>query len=341
MDTELNEYKILKIREITNEYNNNVTLTNRQFINFINYINRQRISPIRKRAFINIIRQQYFRRLQFLRNNYTYNISYINSLTDIPGRRNSPSKFALLVGINYKNTPNQLYGCINDVNNIQNLLKSKYEYNNFVLLTDETNVKPTRQNILNELTNMFKNSIAGDCLFFLFSGHGSQILDTSGDEDDGMDELIVSIDNFAITDDEIRAIINNYLKPDVKLFALFDSCHSGTAMDLRFNYTELTNSPIINEKLPETNGQVIMISGCKDDQTSIDASIIDNNGKITNSGAMTFSFLKTLELNNYQNITYKLLVQTMRNILVEAQLTQIPQLSSGKLINVETDIVTI
>ena len=31
---------------------------------------------------------------------------------------------------------------------------------------------------------------SGDSLFFHFSGHGSQVIDHSGDEEDGLDETI-------------------------------------------------------------------------------------------------------------------------------------------------------
>jgi hypothetical protein len=48
-------------------------------------------------------------------------------------------KRALLIGINYKNTPDQLDGCINDVNNIRNFLTLKLGFTNFMVLTDDTN----------------------------------------------------------------------------------------------------------------------------------------------------------------------------------------------------------
>lgn len=340
MDTELIQYKSNKIKELTATYNNNINITRQQYLRFINYIIQQRISPIYKRALINRLIQEYNRKLQFLRNNFNYNISYINSLTNIPGRRTQPDKFALLVGVNYNNTPYQLQGCINDAHNIQNLLKEKYGYNNFTLLTDDTNSKPTRQNILNQLTNMLRNSIKGDKLFFLFSGHGSYILDKNGDEDDGNDELILPIDLNYILDDEIKSILDRHLKEDVQLFALIDSCHSGTAMDLRYNYLENDNITIIN-KVNETKGNVFMISGCKDDQTSIDAFITDSSNNSFFSGAMTFSFLKTLEKLQYTNINYKLLIENMRTFLEGSQFTQIPQLSSGKQIDIEKDFINL
>ncbi len=57
------------------------------------------------------------------------------------------AKKALLIGINYIGTNVQLTGCINDINNISNVLtKLKYSC---TCLTDQSNVKPTKTNIIN------------------------------------------------------------------------------------------------------------------------------------------------------------------------------------------------
>ena len=50
------------------------------------------------------------------------------------------SKLALLIGINYIGTPQQLSGCINDITETKKILKEvyKYEEKNIVSLTDKT-----------------------------------------------------------------------------------------------------------------------------------------------------------------------------------------------------------
>ena len=65
------------------------------------------------------------------------------------------NKSALLIGINYKKTRYELRGCINDINNIRELLINKYKYNknNIKSLSEEHNIKPTKQNIINEIKN--------------------------------------------------------------------------------------------------------------------------------------------------------------------------------------------
>jgi hypothetical protein len=72
------------------------------------------------------------------------------------------------------------------------------------------------------------------------SGHGGQTKDLDGDEGDGYDEVIYPVDfrqNGHITDDEMHRIMVRPLQAGVRLTAIFDSCHSGTALDLPYIYS--------------------------------------------------------------------------------------------------------
>ncbi|KAJ3303093.1 Ca(2+)-dependent cysteine protease [Kappamyces sp. JEL0829] len=153
---------------------------------------------------------------------------------------------ALLIGINYRGTRNELRGCENDVANLQNYLASRgWQAQNpqdMVVLT-ETNPNPmfhpTRRNILNGINWLAAGNNPGDSLVFQFSGHGGQQDDRDGDESDGIDETILPLDfqtAGVITDDEINALLVKPLAPGVRLHAIFDSCHSGSVMDLPFCY---------------------------------------------------------------------------------------------------------
>jgi len=71
-------------------------------------------------------------------------------------------------------------------------------------------------------------------------GHGGQTKDLDGDEPDGYDEVIYPVDfrqNGHITDDEMHRIMVRPLQAGVRLTAIFDSCHSGTALDLPYIYS--------------------------------------------------------------------------------------------------------
>jgi len=240
---------------------------------------------------------------------------------------------ALIIGINYLNTENELYGCINDTNHLQNYLSNKYNFtsNNLCLLTDTTIVKPTKQNILKKYKDLLINAKPGEKLFFTYSGHGSYMQDLNNDELDKKDELLITIDNQYISDDELKTIIDEYLPDGVNLFVIFDCCHSGTLMDLKYNYLAGNEDLIINETIKETKSNVFLISGCFDSQTSADA-FIDNKFQ----GALTWCFLKTLNENN--NLTWKDLLINMRTLL-HLKYSQIPQLSSGKMIDINSPIL--
>jgi hypothetical protein len=248
----------------------------------------------------------------------------------IPVIKRSPQKTALLVGINYIGSPYQLQGCINDVVNMQAFLVSKYKYNTTTLITDNTAIKPTRTNILNGFIKLLNDAQRGDTLFFHFSGHGTQTADVNRDELEGYDEAIVSSDLRLIVDDELNTIIRAYLKPGVTLYAIFDSCHSGTVLDLKYNYLDTTNGlkTTVNSKNYETLANVIMFSGCADNQTSADAYI---NKKF--SGAMTYSLLNALNSNSKP--TLQSLLQNMRSYLKKNRYSQVPQLSCGNVSAIE------
>ena len=332
MNPQLEAYKKNNVHILVTIFNNNVSVLRRKLVSKIDAIQNSKIHVKTKSNIIFFIQKKYNSDVESLKRKLNDDIKNINLSNVIP-QRSIPDKFAMLVGINYNNTNNQLYGCINDTKNIQTVLQTKYGFNNFIFLTDETNKKPTKQNILTTLTNLLVNSISGDSLFFLYSGHGTCTTDLNRDEVDGQDELIVPIDAIniksCILDDELNLIIKNNLKPGVKLFALFDSCFSGTVLDLKYNFDKL-DTMIANSNIDDTLGQVIMISGCNDSQTSTDAFI---NNK--NTGAMTFSFITTIEQYG-TSITLKQLVENMRILLNNNGFEQIPQLSSGTSIDINT-----
>ena len=241
------------------------------------------------------------------------------------------NKKALLIGINYTGTTNELYGCINDVKSIKERITAN-GFNDINILTDLTSNKATRSNILLEFKNLLVNSTEGDLLFFLYSGHGSYALDQNRDETDGYDELIVSCELEGILDDELKTLIQTYLKPKVTLFAMFDSCFSGSVLDLKYQYLDSLNYDkyVENDKQLDTHGNVFMISGCTDEQMSADDAIINNK----TSGALTWSLLESLK-EKKPNGSWRELIKTIRDKLKTSMFDQIPQFSSGSFVNID------
>jgi hypothetical protein len=233
-----------------------------------------------------------------------------------------PTKRAVLCGSNYPNTAYQLNGCLNDVENMSTLLRS-YEYTDFTVLTDKTTIRPTARNILAAFTNLLKVSKSGDTLFFYYSGHGS--FEKGAYE---QDDLLIGSDLASIKDDVLKNTLRTYLKPNTRLFAVFDNCFSGTQLDLRYNYLSSDGQPNIDRTKDETKAIVCMFSGCSDKQTSADAFI---NGNYC--GAMSNAFQQVF--GPKKNVTFRNCLLQMRQLLLLGDFDQVPQFQSGRPLNLD------
>jgi hypothetical protein len=267
-------------------------------------------------------------RIQSVKNFYNQTLQAITKKRDDDLKMATTGNYkALLVGINYKGTSYELKGCINDVQNItQYLVSQNISADKMCILTDDTDIKPTKNNIINYFTKLLTDAKSGDQLVFFYSGHGSTIVNTSINKDvEPLDDVLITIDSNCIIDDDLNEIIQKNLKPNVKLFVLFDCCHSGTMLDLRYNFPVDDTKPgiIIDNSSENTKSNVFYISGCKDDQTSMETFI---NSKT--QGALTWAFLEAVKQNN-NNMSWKMLVKTIRDNLKKYQFIQIPQFSSG------------
>lgn len=244
------------------------------------------------------------------------------------------SKKALLIGINYYDTPSAaLSGCVNDVVNMRNMLIDAYGYdsaNITVLRDDATNAvdKPTAANIVKQLTSIISQSASLKEIWIHYSGHGSQIRDTNGDEADRKDEVIVPADYLRaglITDDMIFNIVKQSRCPTV---LIFDSCNSGTVCDLmwNFNATSATQvSAVKTNNTAITNPNVFCFSGCRDEQTSAD---VYSTSSQQSCGAMTSAVMECLRWNKH-NVDVKKLYIDVVSFLRQNRMTQVPQLSSS------------
>ncbi|KAI9829588.1 MAG: hypothetical protein M1819_006093 [Sarea resinae] len=292
-----------------------------------------------------------------------YNFQYSNCT----GRRK-----ALLIGINYFGQRGQLRGCINDVKNMSEFLHRQFSYKreDMVILTDDQQnpmSQPTKQNILRAMNWLVKDARPNDSLFFHYSGHGGQTKDLDGDEDDGYDEVIYPVDfrqTGHIVDDLMHDIMVKPLQPGVRLTAIFDSCHSGSALDLPYIYS--TQGVLKEPNLAKEAGQGLLgivsayargdmggiastamdffkkattgeeaINRARQTKTSPADVIMWSGSKDTQTsqdaqiageatGAMSWAFVAALKKNPRQS--YVQLLNSIRDEL-QAKYTQKPQLS--------------
>mmetsp|Transcript_20928 Transcript_20928/g.36008 ORF Transcript_20928/g.36008 Transcript_20928/m.36008 type:complete len:602 (+) Transcript_20928:58-1863(+) len=247
---------------------------------------------------------------------------------------------ALIIGINYTYSRAKLRGCINDAMNMQRML----QFNGFpddgshmLLLTDEfqrgSTYQPTRDNIMLAFAWFMKDVRKGDVLFFHFSGHGGQQPDKTGHEIDGYNETLVPVDferKGEISDDILWGSLVYHLPEGARLMALMDMCHSGTGLDLPYEYDIKKQRWKEDVNPAHSAGDVVLFSGCEDAQTSAD---VYGNGKEA-GGAMTQAFMGAYERTGM--VTYHEFLIAVKAELKKKRYSQRPQLTSSQKFDAES-----
>ncbi|KAG2154243.1 peptidase C14, caspase domain-containing protein [Suillus bovinus] len=150
------------------------------------------------------------------------------------------NKKALLIAVrsvNKKDFP-PLQHAHEDAESLKRLLIDKFNYPeaNVVLMKHDVehpeHLWPSRKNILKQIKKMVVNASSNDQFFFYYSGHGNQVTCEHHTETDGKDEVIYAYTGHHIVDNKLRKVLVEPLPRGSKLFALWDSCHSETILDL-------------------------------------------------------------------------------------------------------------
>jgi hypothetical protein len=216
--------------------------------------------------------------------------------------------YSLHIGLNavdprhYQGWSGDLLACEFDANDMALIADARGIADINVLLTRNA----TRNAVSEALEATAKRAAAGDFFFLTYSGHGGQLPDLNGDEDDGDDETWCLFDG-EMLDDEIFAHLGKF-KKGVRVFVFSDSCHSGTVLknmrlaDARAAtaaqryraippefaqrtylanrkfYDELGNRKKNAKGKQKVEASALLISGCQDNQLSSDGTF---NGLFT------------------------------------------------------------
>jgi metacaspase-1 len=232
------------------------------------------------------------------------------------------AKKALLIGINRYQIPgSDLRGCVNDVKNLAAALVEFYGFAKADIET-LTDVAATKKAMQAGIRKLVKEGRKGDVLLLHYSGHGSNVPDKNGDEADRRDEILCPTDldwKDPLLDDWMRKTLDS-ARAGVSLNVIMDCCHSGTntraihppdaprierylpnpwdimAVEsrrklrgrvegrLRRTVHGKRGPDVVTVALPET-----LITGCRDTQTSADASIAGSY-----NGALTYSLVAAI-----------------------------------------------
>lgn len=135
---------------------------------------------------------------------------------------------SLHIGLNrvdpahYAGWSGELRGCHIDAAAMEEIA-ARQGYEPRLTLLDEKATVPSVQDALRSAAGALK---ADDTILITFAGHGGQVPDLDGDEEDGMDETLCLYDRQWI-DDEIRYELTEFA-PGVRILLIADSCHSGS-----------------------------------------------------------------------------------------------------------------
>ncbi|EJD51207.1 hypothetical protein AURDEDRAFT_111828 [Auricularia subglabra TFB-10046 SS5] len=165
----------------------------------------------------------------------------------------SVRKRAVLIGVAYQprrrgNSGPALRCTHEDIRAFEKMLKER-SFESVVMLDQRGHpemLQPRRPNILRELALLVQSARAGDRLVVCFSGHGKQLPTRDADEDDGQDEHIIPQDweqGGIISDNMLNRLLVAKLPEGVRLLVIVDACHSGTILDLRYNWFVRGNMP--------------------------------------------------------------------------------------------------
>lgn len=222
---------------------------------------------------------------------------------------------SLHIGLNsvdpahYNGWDGQLRACENDARDMQAIATKKGYDTKLVLTTDATSA-----NVLQALDDAGSQLSGGDIFFLTYSGHGGQVPDTNADEpgEEAKDETWVLYDR-QLVDDELYKFWGS-LEPGVRVFVLSDSCHSGSVTRDIFEAAvpRIVAHGLVDSDEPQTKelppdvedttyrnneqlydgiqrstpdgedvevgATVLLISGCQDNQLSLDGT---KNGLFT------------------------------------------------------------
>lgn len=198
----------------------------------------------------------------------------VTGTADYDKTQSDSSVHMLIVAPDYKLTKKPLTSSV-DGRNMERLAKIS-GISDVCALYNESCTKTEMARAIKEVG---KRCRPGDYFVFFFSGHGTIVKDTSGDEDDGVDEAFVLVDQSGkvhndsiMIDDEFAQLIVDSVDPAAKTLILVDSCHSGTIADL--------SNPVWADR------QGISIAGCRD---------LETVGDMGKGGIFTHSMLLAID----------------------------------------------
>jgi len=258
-------------------------------------------------------------------------------------------KTALLITISYRGK-GELSGTIPDGVRMREYLEEKGFH--ITWMRDDlkegarSKLYPTKRNIEEQLKNLRRTAASGDVIWVYYSGHGTQNKEGyASSEEDKLNEGICPTDyhrSGMIWDNWLSSEFAKKLPQGTQTIMMFDCCHSGTCLDLPYQYDgEWKKTRPANPDDPF----VLYLSGCRDGQlsredncTSVFNVMLDFdhffNGVNQGGGVLTTKFLNSAKKYGDDAPLKKYLDNIQSSIKLNWLYNQSPCLSSSHRISV-------
>ncbi|MCB0125578.1 MAG: caspase family protein, partial [Caldilineaceae bacterium] len=276
----------------------------------------------------------------------------------------TPTFYALLIGIDRYDPRSRvphLRGCTTDAEQMERLLRERFGVPaaNILRLTNEEathqRIKAAfREHLIENArrsasAKLDREAESTPAFLFQYSGHGSQAIDETGNEPDGLDETLVPYDSrtpgvFDIKDWEVGALIEELNQFSENVTVILDCCHSGSGTrDVQAALTrrcapDLRPQPVDSRRPShravtravgagnwEIGGQHVLLAGCRDTEESHEYALFAG-GRRYWQGAMSYFLQQELrQVPPTRVTTYRELFARVRHAVNKTYNNQMPQ----------------
>jgi hypothetical protein len=231
------------------------------------------------------------------------------------------------IGLDYNGT---LPTCGKDALDMQEIATSQNFETQHLLLNEEA----TTSSVIELITVASETLVSGDMLFISYSGHGSYVVDSSGDGDEEKDQVWCLHDRYFL-DDELYTLWTLF-EEGVRIFVVSDSCHSGTVIRVAPSFKAVPISKYfpheraqevyvqnkgffsaLKVKLSKSNKEEVkasvkLIAGCQDIEESFIAPDAENS-------LLTSELNKVWDTGQFVGTTVEFFEKVKGQVMVEAK----------------------
>ena len=240
---------------------------------------------------------------------------------------------ALFVGIEYSDIPSiALKSSQQDIEISKQKIQELYpDCINVRTVSEASEIKPTRKNILKAIQWLVEDIKPGQHVFFHYSGHGGQLVDINGAYKSIFENCIYPCKGKRlqiILDEEIRKELIEKIPNGSKCFIVMDSYSGNATIELEHTWQTAEDHTLYyvqDIEMPSLEGKVIVLSSCLTDDTPMNPTAIYGQ-----TGGVLSSILPQILDKNDDQLEMKEYMWSVLRTLKERGCSKIPVLSATR-----------